>query len=46
MSFWDQLIEGLESIGNAIAEWAPKILVALIVLVIGRWLLGIVRRWT
>ncbi len=46
MSFWDQLVEGLESIGNTIAEWAPKILVALIVLVIGRWLLGMVRRWT
>lgn len=46
MSFWDQLLEGLESIGNTIAEWAPKILVALLVLVVGRWILRLIRRWT
>ncbi len=43
MSFWDQFVEGLENFGSAIAEWAPRILVALLVLIIGRWILRIVK---
>lgn len=46
MSFWDQLIEGLESVGHTIAEWGPKILVALVVLVVGRWILRLIRKLT
>lgn len=45
MSFWDQLTDGLESIGATAADWIPRILVALLVLVIGRWILGIIRGW-
>ena len=45
MSFWDQLVDGLESVGTTAAEWIPKILVALLVLWIGRWILGLVRSW-
>jgi hypothetical protein len=39
MSFWDQLVEELESLGTVIAEWLPRIVVALLILIIGRWIL-------
>ncbi len=44
MSLWDQFVEEFETIGRSVAEWLPKIVVALIVLIIGRWLLGIIRK--
>ena len=43
MSFWDQLVAEFESLGTVIAEWLPRILVALLVLIIGRWILKWVR---
>jgi flagellar biosynthesis protein FliQ len=43
---WDQFLEELETIGQTIGEWLPKIIVALIVLIVGRWLLGWIRRLT
>ncbi|NND84921.1 MAG: hypothetical protein HKN46_07205 [Acidimicrobiia bacterium] len=45
MQFWDQLVEGLESIGSAAADWIPRIAVALLVLIVGRWILGLIRKW-
>lgn len=44
MSFWDQLVVEFESLGQVIAEWLPRILVALLVLIIGRWILKWVRK--
>lgn len=44
MSLWDQFVEELRTIGQSAAEWIPKILVAILVVIIGRWLLGIVRK--
>ncbi|MBT8213157.1 MAG: hypothetical protein KJN71_08425 [Acidimicrobiia bacterium] len=45
MSFWDELTDRLSGIGSDVAEWGVKILLALAVLVIGRWILAFVRRW-
>ncbi len=42
MSFWDQMVAEFESLGQVIAEWLPKIIVAILVLIIGRWII----RWT
>ncbi len=36
MSFWDQLVAEIETLGQVIAEWLPRILIALLVLIIGR----------
>lgn len=44
MSFWDQMLEEFETLGQSAAEWIPKIIVALIVLIVGRWLIGLVRK--
>lgn len=44
MSFWDQLVAEFESLGQVIAEWLPRILVALLLLIIGRWILKWVRK--
>ena len=46
MSFWDRVIEELKTLGELIVEWAILIVVALLVLVIGRWILKWVRRIT
>ena len=45
MSFWDQLTDRLSGIGSDVAEWGVKIVIALAVLIVGRWLIGIVRKW-
>lgn len=45
MNIWDQFVSEFETIGQALAEWLPKIVVALLVLLIGRWILGLVRRF-
>jgi hypothetical protein len=45
MSFWDQLTDGLDQMGSTIADWLPRLVVALLVLIIGRWVLKIVRSW-
>ncbi|MCJ7781157.1 MAG: hypothetical protein MUQ27_10060 [Acidimicrobiia bacterium] len=44
MSFWDQLVAEFESLGQVIAEWLPRVLVALLILIIGRWILKWVRK--
>lgn len=45
MSFWDELRTRLEAVGGDIAEWGVKILIALVVLIVGRWIIRIVRNW-
>lgn len=46
---WDELVNGIQdafrSVGSVLGEWIPKIIVALIVLLVGRWILKIVRSW-
>lgn len=44
MSFWDRLVEEFRSLGEALVEWAILIIIALLVLIIGRWILKWVRR--
>lgn len=44
MSFWDQMVAEFETLGQMAAEWLPRIIVALVVLVIGRWILGLIRK--
>ncbi len=48
MSFWDRLTEELEGIGTAIGEWVPRIIGAVIILLVGwfiaKWVRRIVRR--
>lgn len=43
MSFWDQLVAEFDSLGQLTAEWLPRIIVALLILIIGRWVLKWVR---
>jgi hypothetical protein len=43
MSFWDQLVAEFETLGQLTAEWLPRIVIALLILVIGRWILKWVR---
>jgi len=45
VSFIDELREGLESIGSTLADWIPRIVVALLVLIVGRWILRLIRSW-
>ena len=45
MSFWDELRTRLEALGGDIAEWGIKIVIALAVLVVGRWLIRMARGW-
>lgn len=45
MSFWENLVERLETLGQNIVEWAILIAVAIVVLIIGRWIIGLVRTW-
>jgi hypothetical protein len=44
MSFWDNLLEELRSLGELVAEWVVLIAIALFVLVVGRIILRWVRR--
>ena len=44
LSFWDRLLEELRSLGELIVEWVILIAVALLILIIGRWILKWVRR--
>lgn len=45
MGFFDRLEEAFNDIGGAVGDWAVKIAVALLVLIIGRWIIGIVKKW-
>ena len=44
MSFWDRLLEELKMLGETLVEWTILIAVALLILIIGRWILKWVRR--
>jgi len=44
MSFWDQMVAEFESLGQLAAEWIPRIIVALVVLVIGRWIISWIKK--
>lgn len=44
MTFGDNFLEELRSLGESIVEWAILILLAIIVLIIGRFILGWVRK--
>jgi hypothetical protein len=46
MSFWDRLVEGFREIGATIGEWLPKIIGALIILIVGWWIARILRNIT
>lgn len=45
LTFWDSLVDRLRDLGENIVEWAILILVALLVLIIGRWIIGLIRGW-
>jgi hypothetical protein len=45
LSFWDSLVDRLETLGENVVEWAILIAVAIVVLVVGRWLIGLIRVW-
>ncbi len=44
MSFWDRLVEEARSLGELTLEWAILIGVALLVLIVGRWIARLIRR--
>jgi hypothetical protein len=44
MSFWDNFLEEMRSLGETLLEWAILIVIALVILVVGRWILKWVRR--
>lgn len=46
MSFWDNLIDRLQALGENVVEWAILIVVALAVLIVGRWVIRLIRTWT
>lgn len=46
MSFWDSLVERLQELGENLAEWAILIAVAIVVLIVGRWVIALIRKWT
>lgn len=43
MSFWDRLTEGLRDIGTAIGDWTPKVLGALVILIVGWFIARILK---
>jgi hypothetical protein len=45
MSFWESLVQRLRALGEGIVEWGILILVAILVLVVGRLIIGFVRNW-
>lgn len=45
MSFLDRLVDRLRDLGEQVVEWAILIVIALVVLVIGRWILKLIRSW-
>ena len=46
---WDNMVAGLKDafgdVGSTLGEWIPRIIVALLVLMVGRWLLRTARGW-
>jgi len=46
MSFWDRFVDRLQVFGEHVVEWAILIVMAVVVLVVGRWIIGLIRTWT
>jgi hypothetical protein len=44
MTFWDRLLEELRSLGETLIEWLVIIAIALVILIIGRIILGWIRK--
>lgn len=46
---WDRFVDGIrdafESVGSGLGEWLPKIVVAVLVLIVGRWIVRTLRNW-
>ncbi len=45
MDFWDNLWERLQTFGQSVIEWAVLLAIALVVLVIGRWIARLLSTW-
>ena len=43
MSFWDSLWERLQNFGETVIEWLILLAIALVVLIIGRWIIKLIR---
>ncbi len=46
MSFWENLLDRLREFGETVIEWAILLGIALIVLIVGRWIIGLIRKAT
>jgi Mechanosensitive ion channel, conserved TM helix len=46
MSFWESLLDRLREFGETVIEWAILLGIALVVLVIGRWVIQLIRKAT
>jgi len=44
MSFWDSLVDRLQEFGETVIEWTILLGITLVVLVIGRWIIGLIRK--
>ena len=44
MSFWESLLDRLQEFGETVIEWAILLGIALVVLVIGRWVIQLIRK--
>lgn len=44
MSFWDRLVEQFRTLGEDMVEWLILIAIALVILIVGRWILKWIRR--
>lgn len=44
MELWNEIVNALQSVVVSVIEWAPRVLGALLVLIIGRILLGVIRK--
>ncbi len=44
MSFWDRLVEELRSLGETLIEWIVIIAIALVILIVGRIIIGWIRK--
>lgn len=46
---WDRFVSGLEDafngVGAGLGEWLPKIVVAILVLIVGRWVIRLMKGW-
>ena len=46
MTFWDNIGERFRALGEQFLEWVILLSLALVVLIVGRWLIGLIRDWT